>query len=204
MYSIYSLFRERMSVMDKKVMGVYDNGEDAVRVVEQLQNQGYQKEDISVVVKDEEKAEQITSKTDTNVDDGLAAGAATGGILGGLTGLLAGVGALAIPGIGPIVAAGPIATTLGGIAAGAGAGGLAGALVGLGIPKDTAEQYATDVEKGKILILVDPEAQKKYADRDTYERSDDPLVEAQREVDELFNPVTGGDPNLRGKDGYTK
>ncbi len=190
--------------MDKEVIGVYDNGQDAVRAVEKLQKQGYQKDDISVVVKDKEKAEKITSKTDTNVDDGLAAGAATGGVLGGLTGLLAGVGALAIPGIGPIVAAGPIATTLGGIAAGAGAGGLAGALVGLGIPKDTAEQYASDVEQGKVLILVDPEAQKKYADRDTYERSDDPLVEAQREVDNVLNPVTGGDPNLRGKDSYIK
>ena len=190
--------------MDKEIIGVYDNGEEAVRAVEQLQNQGYQKEDISVVVKDKEIADHITSKTETNVDDGLAAGAATGGILGGLTGLLAGVGALAIPGVGPIVAAGPIASTLGGIAAGIGAGGLAGALVGLGIPKDTADKYASDVEEGKILILVDSEVQKKYAERDTYERSDDPLVEAQREVDEFLNPVTGGDPNLRGKDSYTK
>ncbi|QFK70294.1 hypothetical protein F7984_02995 [Pradoshia sp. D12] len=188
--------------MDKKVIGVYDNGQDAVREVERLQKQGYQKEDISVVVKDKEKADKITSKTNTNVDSGLAAGATTGGILGGLTGLLAGVGALIIPGIGPIVAAGPIATTLGGIAAGAGAGGLTGALVGLGIPKDTADKYATDVEKGKILILVDSESQKKYAARDTYERSDDPLVGAQREVKVTINPATGGDPNLRGKDSY--
>lgn len=185
--------------MNKDVIGVYENGQDAVRAVEQLQKQGYRKEDISVVVKDEEKAEHITSKTDTNVDDGLAAGAATGGILGGLTGLLAGIGALAIPGIGPIVAAGPIATTLGGIAAGAGAGGLAGALVGLGIPKDTATKYASDVEKGKVLILVDPEAQKRYADRDTFVRSDDPLVEAQREVKVVINPVTDDNPNIRGK-----
>jgi uncharacterized membrane protein len=191
-----------MIIMDKEVIGVYDNGQDAVRAVEKLQKQGYQKEDISVVVKDKEKADKITSKTDTNVDDGLAAGAATGGILGGLTGMLAGVGALAIPGIGPIVAAGPIAATLGGIAAGVGAGGLAGALVGLGIPKDTAEQYASDVEKGKILVLVDSETKKKYADRDTYERTDDPLVEAQREVDKTLSPATGGDPNLRGKDSY--
>ena len=190
--------------MDKEIIGVYDNGDEAIRAVEKLTNQGYHKEDISVVVKDKEKADHITSKTDTNVDDGLAAGAATGGILGGLTGMLAGVGALAIPGIGPIVAAGPIASTLGGIAAGIGAGGLAGALVGLGIPKDTAERYASDVEEGKILVLVDQEAQKKYADRDTHEKSDDPLVEAQREVDNLLSPVTGGDPNLRGKDSYTK
>ncbi len=190
--------------MNKDVIGVYENGQDAVRAVEQLQKQGYRKEDISVVVKDEEKADHITSKTHTNVDDGLAAGAATGGILGGLTGLLAGIGALAIPGIGPIVAAGPIATTLGGIAAGAGAGGLTGALVGLGLPKDKATKYASDVEKGKVLILVDPEAQKRYGDRDTFGRSDDPLVEAQRDVKVVINPVTDDTPNLRGKDNYKK
>ena len=177
--------------MDKKVIGVYDNGQDAVREVERLQKQGYRTEDISVVVKDKEKADKITSRTNTNVESGLAAGATTGGILGGLTGLLAGIGAMIIPGIGPIVAAGPIASTLGGIAAGVGAGGLTGALVGLGIPKDTADQYVNYVEKGKILILVDSESQKKYAARDMYERSDDPLA-AQREVKVTINPDTGG------------
>lgn len=183
--------------MNKDVIGVYDTGQDAVRAVEHLQKQGYKKEDISVVVKDDKKAEHITTKTDTNVDTGLAAGATTGGILGGLTGLLAGLGALAIPGIGPIVAAGPIATTLGGIAAGAGAGGLTGALVGLGIPKETAAEYATEVEKGKILILVDPSARRKYMDRDRYDKSVDSLVEAQREVKVVINPVNDDDLNKK-------
>ena len=182
--------------MDKKVIGVYDNGEEAVKAVKKLQEEGYGRDDISVVAKDKEETKNVTDKT--KVDNGLAAGAATGGVLGGLTGLLAGIGALAIPGVGPIVAAGPIAATLSGMAAGIGAGGLAGALAGMGIPDEDAERYERDVESGKILVLIDPEAQKKHTDRDTYEKSDDPLVQAGRTRSEAINPTTGGDPNLRG------
>lgn len=75
--------------------------------------------------------------------------------MGGVTGLLAGIGALAIPGIGPILAAGPIVATLTGVAVGAGAGGLVGGLIGLGIPEDEAKEYEGYVESGKILVLVE-------------------------------------------------
>lgn len=185
--------------MDKEVIGVYDNGQEAVRAVERLKAQGYSRDDISVVAKDKETKDQITDET--KVDDGLAAGAATGGVLGGVTGLLAGVGALAIPGIGPIVAAGPLAATLGGIAAGAGVGGLTGALVGLGIPEEEAKRYEGDVNEGKILVLVDPESRKKYTERDLYQKSDDPLVDATRDRGDAIDPTTGGDPNLNGNKG---
>jgi len=92
-----------------------------------------------------------------------ATGAATGGLLGGAAGLLASLGLLAIPGIGPILAAGPIAATLTGAAVGAGAGGLLGGLIGLGIPEDEAHQYNRYVDNDNILVLVDSDA-----DRNTH------------------------------------
>jgi len=146
--------------MDKRVIGVYDNGDDAVRAVEELKAQGYDRDDISIVAKDRDEVEAVNAETGTKTEEGLAAGAATGGLLGGATGLLAGVGALAIPGIGPILAAGPIAAMLTGAAVGAGTGGLAGALIGMGIPEDEADQYEHDVKEGKLLVLLDPNARK--------------------------------------------
>lgn len=146
--------------MDKRVVGVYDNGDDAVLAVEELKAQGYDRDDISIVAKDRDELEAVNAETGTKTEEGLAAGAATGGLLGGATGLLAGVGALAIPGIGPILAAGPIAAMLTGAAIGAGTGGLAGALIGMGIPEDEADQYERDVKEGKLLVLLDPDARK--------------------------------------------
>lgn len=137
-------------------MGVYETGDEAVRAVEELKAQGYRQEEISVVAKDRDELNYVNEETDTKTEEGLAAGAATGGILGGTAGLLAGIGALAIPGIGPVLAAGPIAATLAGAAAGAGTGGLAGALIGMGIPDEEASRYEGDVKEGKLLVLVDP------------------------------------------------
>ncbi|MBT2679787.1 general stress protein [Bacillus sp. ISL-35] len=140
---------------EKHLVGVYDNEQDAIQAVEDLKRQGYNTDDISVISKNDEEVDHVNEATGTKTEEGLAAGAATGGILGGLTGLLAGIGALAIPGIGPIVAAGPIAATLTGAAVGAGAGGLAGALIGMGIPEDEAERYEGYVKEGKILVVVE-------------------------------------------------
>ena len=141
--------------MDKRIVGVYDNGDQAVQAIEDLKAQGYDRDAISVVARDRDDIDDIHEETGTKTEEGLATGAATGGVLGGLAGFLAGVGALAIPGVGPILAAGPIAATLTGAAVGAGAGGLAGALIGMGIPEDEANRYESDVKAGKILVLVD-------------------------------------------------
>ena len=93
------------------------------------------------------------------------------GITGGIAGWLVGIGALAIPGIGPIVAAGALATTLGGAAIGAVAGGLIGALVGAGIPEDDARSYETHVREGRILITAQAEtAQQAQLARDAFDR----------------------------------
>src|SRR5690606_13293659 len=107
------------------------------------------------ISKDSKEVSHITEETDTHAGEGAATGAATGRILGGLGGVLTGLGALAIPGIGPIVAAGPIVAGITGAAAGAGVGGLAGALIGMGIPDEDARRYNDYFEQGKILVLVD-------------------------------------------------
>jgi uncharacterized membrane protein len=140
---------------EKHLVGVYDTANEARQAVEQLKRRGYATEDISVIGKNEDVVKEINDATGTKTGEGLAVGAATGGALGGLVGLLTGVGALAIPGIGPLIAAGPIAATLTGVAVGAGAGGLTGALIGMGIPEEEADRYEGYVKEGKILVLVE-------------------------------------------------
>ncbi|MDQ0195005.1 general stress protein [Paenibacillus wynnii] len=141
--------------MNKKIVGIFDSEHEATRAIEGLQNQGFTNQEISVITRDRDELRNISDETGTMAPEGVATGAATGGVLGGVTGLLAGIGALAIPGIGPILAAGPIVATLTGAAIGAGAGGLVGGLIGLGIPEDEAKEYERYVESGKILVLVD-------------------------------------------------
>lgn len=141
--------------MAKKIVGVFENEREASLAIQNLQDRGFTSDEISVVAKDRNDLRAIDDETGTKAPEGLAAGAATGGVLGGVTGLLAGVGALAIPGIGPILAAGPLAAAIAGMAVGAGAGGLVGGLVGLGIPENEAEEYQEYLNRGNILVLVD-------------------------------------------------
>ncbi|MBO2944191.1 general stress protein [Paenibacillus sp. F411] len=143
--------------MEKHVVGVFETEQEAIKAIQQLQDRGVSGERISVLSKDKQEMETVSEETGTKAPEGVAAGAATGGILGGVTGLLAGAGALAIPGIGPILAAGPIAATLTGAAVGAGAGGLVGGLIGLGIPEEEAREYEGYINEGRILVLVDDE-----------------------------------------------
>lgn len=147
--------------MQKRIVGVFNTEREASSAIEGLKAQGFTSDEISVVTQDRDELKAIREETGTKAPEGVAAGAATGGVLGGVAGLLAGIGALAIPGIGPILAAGPIAAAFTGAAVGAGAGGLVGGLVGLGIPEEDARQYEEYVQSGKILLLVDS------TDRDT-------------------------------------
>lgn len=140
---------------ERSVVGYYDNENEAIDAIEELKRKGYSTDDISVLSKSKDEVETVTEKTGTHAGEGAAAGALTGGALGGLGGVLAGLGALAIPGIGPIVAAGPIVAGLTGAAAGAGIGGLAGALIGMGIPEKEAKEYETHFNEGKILVLLE-------------------------------------------------
>ncbi|MFL6555971.1 MAG: general stress protein, partial [Bacillus sp. (in: firmicutes)] len=130
-----------MDEHEKHLVGVYDTEQEVIEAVEDLKRQGYASEDISVIGKNKDVVKDINDTTGTTTEKSTLTGAATGGALGGLVGLLVGVGALAIPGIGPIIAAGPLAASLTGAAAGAGVGGLAGVLIGLGIPEEEADRY---------------------------------------------------------------
>ncbi|MEH7248512.1 general stress protein [Neobacillus niacini] len=139
---------------ERNVVGVYDSEQDAILAIEGLIRQGYDKQDICVIGKNLKHVNYIADETGTVAEESAATGALAGGTLGGLTGFLVGVGALAIPGVGPIVAAGPIASSLIGAVAGAGLGGLTGALVTIGIPDHEAEYYGNSVKEGKILVLT--------------------------------------------------
>jgi uncharacterized membrane protein len=161
-----------MRNQNMRVVGVYNDGHETVEAIENLKKEGYDSQDISVIAKHSNEVKDINEETGTHTEESVATGATTGGVLGGLAGLLAGVGALAIPGVGPILAAGPIAATLTGAAAGAGIGGIAGALIGMGIPEDEADQYQTDITEGKILVLVDTNALPQVRNHDILNESD--------------------------------
>ncbi|GGF92511.1 general stress protein [Paenibacillus abyssi] len=153
---------------EKKIIGVFHTEQEAVDAIEGLKRQGYNTEDISVIAKDKEDVSYVEDATGTKAPQGLATGATAGGVLGGMTGLLASVGALAIPAIGPILAAGPIVATLTGVAVGAGAGGLVGGLIGVGIPEDEAKRYGDYVNEGRILVMVDPKLEGRALVYDTF------------------------------------
>src|SRR4030095_11077898 len=106
---------------------------------------GFSNNDISVLLPDKQGTRDFAHEKNTKAPEGAAAGAGTGGAIGGVLGWLAGIGALAIPGVGPFIAAGPIMAALGGAAIGAAVGGISGALVGLGMPEFEAKSY-----EGKI------------------------------------------------------
>ncbi|MGN7479384.1 general stress protein [Solibacillus silvestris] len=141
--------------MAKHTIGYYDTEQEAIAAIEDLKRQGYRSEDISIVSKRQSEVDMISDETGADVVEGAVTGVAAGGALGGIGGVLLGLGALAIPGIGPVVAAGPIATGLAGLAAGASVGGLAGALVGMGISAEEADRYNEQFKAGKILVIVD-------------------------------------------------
>lgn len=143
--------------MAKVVVGLYDRLENAQRAVEELTSNGFARENISLVAADTEGkyGQYVESEGQgEDISDGAAAGAGIGAVTGGLGGLLVGLGVLAIPGIGPVLAAGPLISTLVGAGIGAAAGGLIGALVDLGIPEDQAELYSEGVRRGGTLVTV--------------------------------------------------
>jgi hypothetical protein len=124
----------------------------AVRILTRLQREGFGGGDVSVLHSDGRG--NISTDNATKAPEGAVAGAGTGAILGGAVGWLAGVGLLAIPGLGPLIAAGPILATLSGLALGGAAGGLTGGLIGLGVPEYEAKEYQTRLQEGKVLIAV--------------------------------------------------
>lgn len=141
----------------KAVIGIVPTYEQAEVLVGQLRAAGFADNDISVLFPDKKGSRDFAHEHSTKAPEGAIAGASAGGAVGGTIGLLAGIGLLAIPGVGPLIAAGPILAALSGAAAGATVGGITGALVGLGIPEIEAKQYENKVKDGNILVSVHAE-----------------------------------------------
>jgi hypothetical protein len=136
------------------VFGIYTSRDTVERAAETLVNSGFAARDISVLMPENLGPRQVGTEKATKAPEGAATGAGTGAVLGGTLGLLAGIGALAIPGAGPFIAAGPIMAALAGAGVGGTVGGIAGALIGLGIPEYEAKRYEGRVQKGGILLSV--------------------------------------------------
>jgi len=129
----------------------------ALSIVEQLKVAGFSLNDISVLFPDKTGTRDFAHEHHTKAPEGAATGVGAGTVLGGALGWLVGIGALAIPGLGPFIAAGPIMAALSGAAAGAALGGITGALIGLGIPEYEAKRYEGKIREGNVLISVHTE-----------------------------------------------
>jgi len=138
----------------KSVFCIARDETQACRIVDDLKTNGFSDNDVSVLLSDRQGTRDFALQKNTKAPEGAATGVATGGLLGGALGWLAGIGAIAIPGIGPLIAAGPIMAALSGAALGAAAGGLTGALIGMGIPEYEAKRYEGKIRGGAILISV--------------------------------------------------
>jgi hypothetical protein len=149
---------------DSRAVGVFANRSEAESAILEMTDSGFPMEKISLVGRNADREETIAgvkvhNSIDNKADEGAVAGAVTGGALGGVTGLLVGLGTLAIPGVGPILLAGSlattVATTLAGTAIGAGGASLLGALAGLGIPDERTQVYSDLIEQGYYLVVIE-------------------------------------------------
>jgi hypothetical protein len=139
---------------DKAVFGIAKTESQAVTIVDNLRAAGFSENDISVLFPDKQGTKDFAHEQHTKAPEGATAGAGGGAILGGALGWMVGIGALAIPGLGPFIAAGPIMAALAGAAGGAAVGGVTGALIGMGMPEYEAKRYESKVKDGNILMSV--------------------------------------------------
>ncbi|HTA46591.1 MAG TPA: general stress protein [Bryobacteraceae bacterium] len=136
------------------VFGIYATSAQAERAVDELVRAGFPSADISVLLQDYRGTRDFAHQKDTKAPEGTTTGATAGGLLGGTLGVLAGIGAIAIPGLGPFIAAGPIMAGLAGLGAGGAVGGIIGALVGMGIPEYEAKRFEGRLKSGGVLLSV--------------------------------------------------
>src|SRR5262252_4646654 len=136
------------------VFGLYRDRASLENAVNALRAANFRNTDISVLFPDNEGTKDFAHEKSTKAPEGTATGAASGAVIGGGLGWLAGIGALAIPGVGPLIAAGPIMAALAGVGVGGALGGITGALVGMGIPEYEAKRYEGRIKEGGILLSV--------------------------------------------------
>jgi len=143
-----------MTGKNTAVFGIYKSSAQAERAVDRVLAAGFSNNDISVLLPDSKSSKEFAHEKNTKAPEGTTTGVTTGGVIGGTLGLLAGIGALAIPGVGPFIAAGPIMGALAGLGVGGAVGGLIGALVGMGIPEYEAKRYEGRIKDGGVLLSV--------------------------------------------------
>ncbi|MBZ0157313.1 MAG: general stress protein [Alphaproteobacteria bacterium] len=189
-----------MTGKNTSVFGIYPDRASAEEAVDALRRAGFRNTDVSILFAENEGSKDLALEKHTKAPEGAAAGAVSGAVIGGALGWLAGIGALAIPGVGPFVAAGPIVSLLAGIGLGGAIGELAGALIGIGIPEYEAKRYAGRIRKGGVLLSV-------HSDNDDWTKNAKKILEqtgaedissageAKPDYAESVKPVT------RGKEG---
>lgn len=155
-----------MSNQNISVYGIFKNEMEVESAVELLKSAGFSNNDVSLLLPDNHGTHTFAHEKETKAPEGATAGVGAGAILGGTFGWLVGIGSLAIPGVGPLIAAGPIVAALAGAGIGSIVGGIGGALVGLGIPEYEAKRYETFIKEGGILLSVHCE------DREEVERAE--------------------------------
>ncbi len=143
-----------MAGKNTSVYGIFRDLPHVEEAVDRMRAVGFRNEDISVLFPENEGTKDFAHEKNTKAPEGTATGATAGGAIGGTLGLLVGIGALAIPGLGPFIAAGPIVAALAGVGAGGVVGGIIGALVGLGVPEYEAKRYEGRIREGGILLSV--------------------------------------------------
>jgi hypothetical protein len=143
-----------MAGKNTAAFAIFSTRSAAESAVDRLLAAGFSNQDVSVLMSDNDSAREFATEKNTKAPEGTTTGVGVGGVIGGTLGLLAGIGALAIPGVGPLIAAGPIMGALAGLGVGGAVGGLVGALVGLGIPEYEAKRYEGRVKDGGILVSV--------------------------------------------------
>ena len=139
---------------NKAVFGLYATRRQVENAVDELKAQGFRNTDISVLFSENVGTKDFAHEKGTKAPEGMATGATSGAVVGGALGWLAGIGALAIPGVGPLIAAGPIIAALTGVGVGGTVGGIAGGLIGLGIPEYEAKRFEGRIKSGNILLSV--------------------------------------------------
>ena len=136
------------------VFGIYRDSVTLSGGLERLKSAGFRSTDVSVLMPENLGSKDFLHKKETKAPEGATTGAVSGAVIGGTLGWLVGIGALAIPGLGPFIAAGPIMGLLAGVGAGGAVGGVAGALIGMGVPEYEAKRYEGRVKAGGILLSV--------------------------------------------------
>lgn len=177
---------------NKAVIGLVSSVTQAEKILGDLEQAGFSRNDISVLFADKSGTRDFAHEKNTKAPEGAVTGASAGGAIGGALGLLAGIGALAIPGLGPFIAAGPIMAALSGAAAGAAVGGVTGALIGLGIPEIEAKVYEGKLRQGNILLSV-------HVD-DSAERKRAKEILAKNGAHDVATAGEKGVPSSRGRD----